>query len=364
MADELQTTCLYQEHLALGARMAPFAGWEMPIQYTGIIEEHHAVRRRAGVFDVSHMGRLSFAGRDCANLLQQVLTCDVAQLAEGRARYALICTESGGILDDVILYKRAPDSFLLICNAANTPAVLAWFDRWKPADQDVTLENRTLATGMLALQGPAAAKHLNGVLGTDYSERMEYFQWTEELWEGQPLFITRTGYTGEDGFELIIAAEQALSLWQALLGQGVAPCALGARDTLRLEACLPLHGNDISPETNPVQAGLLWTVALEKGAFIGREAILQAKKQGVTQRLVAFELTQRGIPRAHCMLLSGGQEVGQVTSGGYSPTLQKGIGMGYVLTAVSKVGTPLQVAIRGTRLPALVRSRPFYKRPR
>ncbi len=363
MAEDLLTTCLHQEHLALGGRMVPFAGWHMPVQYESIIGEHHAVRRQAGIFDVSHMGRLYFSGAGCGDLLQRVLTCDVSKIDPGHARYALICLEAGGILDDVILYNLGKGEYLLICNAGNTPAVLGWLAQWTQPGQQVAIDNRTAATAMIALQGPQAVAHVNDLLGAaNQAVQLKAFQWTESLWRSQPLFVARTGYTGESGFELILGADDAPALWQALVERGVAPCGLGARDTLRLEACFPLHGNDISPETNPAQAGLLWTVALDNGDFIGREAIAQAKDAGTATRLIGFELTQRGVPRSHCDLLSQGQVVGQATSGGHSPTLEKGIGLGYVPAALTKVGTELEVDIRGNRVPARVAQRPFYKR--
>lgn len=358
-----RTTCLYQEHLALGGRMVPFAGWSMPIQYSGILEEHRAVRSRAGIFDVSHMGRVEFSGADCVPYLQRIFTCDVARLEPGAGRYTMICTEDGGILDDTILYCRRADSFLLVCNAANTPAVLEWLRRWQEPGARVALHDRTAATGMLALQGPQAAEHLACLADPALVRGLAYFQWCELEVAGQPAIVARTGYTGEDGFEIIAPAEHAAGLWQRLLERGVTPCGLGARDTLRLEAALPLHGNDISPETNPVQAGLLWTVALGKGQFIGREAILRAQEEGTPQRLIGFELTERGIPRPHYRILAGGQEVGAVTSGGYAPTLNKGIGMGYVSSAYARVGTDIAIDVRGNAIPARVVRRPFYRRP-
>ncbi|MBI2886339.1 MAG: glycine cleavage system aminomethyltransferase GcvT [Chloroflexi bacterium] len=359
----LRTTCLYQQHLALGGRMVPFAGWSMPVQYGGILEEHRAVRNAAGMFDVSHMGRLELSGADCVPYLQRIFTCDVARLEPGAGRYTLICAEDGGILDDTILYCRRPDSFLLVCNAANTPAVLDWLRRWREPGSRVALEDRTAATGMIALQGPQAAERLVSLADPALVRGLAYFRWCELTVAGQSATVARTGYTGEDGFEIIAPAEHVAGLWQRLLEGGVTPCGLGARDTLRLEAALPLHGNDISPETDPVQAGLLWTVALDKGPFIGREAILRAKTEGTPQRLIGFELVERGIPRPHHRILAGGQEVGVVTSGGYAPTLNKGIGMGYVLSAHARVGTEIAIDVRGNAIPARVVRRPFYKRP-
>ena len=362
VAARLKTTCLHDNHLALGARMVPFGGWDMPIQYSGILEEHRAVRQVAGAFDVSHMGRVEFSGPDCIPYLQRIFTCEVAALEPGLGRYSLICTEQGGILDDTILYCRSSDSFLLVCNASNTPVVLDWLSQWKTPGQRVSIDDYTGATGMIAIQGPKAQEQLSALANPKVLQGLAYFHWVETSVAGNTALVARTGYTGEDGFEIITTAAAATGLWQALIDRGVTPCGLGARDTLRLEAALPLHGNDISLETNPVQAGLLWTVALEKGPFIGREAILQAKQEGTQERLAGFELTERGIPRAHYRILVEDAEIGHVTSGGYAPTLNKGIGMGYLLTQYTKIGTCISIDVRGTKIPAQVVRRPFYKR--
>ena len=359
----LKTTCLYQEHLALNARMVDFAGWNMPIQYGSILEEHRAVRNAAGMFDVSHMGRVEFSGRDCIPYLQRLFSCDAAKLAPGQARYALLCAQDGGILDDTILYCRSAVAFTLVCNAGNTPAVLAWLTRWRDP-YDVTLTDRTAATGMIALQGPRAADHLAALSDPALPRDLAYFRWTDSIVAGIPAFVARTGYTGEDGFEFIVPAEAAPRLWRTLRDRGVTPVALGARDTLRLEAALPLHGNDISLKTNPVQAGLMWAVAMDKGPFLGSEAITRIKESGPPTRLVGFEVTGRGIPRAHCpLLLPDGTLTGEATSGGFSPTLQKGIGMGYLASPHAKAGTEIAVDIRGTVTPARIVQRPFYRRP-
>lgn len=362
-AGPLKTTCLYQSHQALGARLVPFGGWHMPVQYSGILNEHRAVRTAAGCFDVSHMGRVEFTGPDCVPYLQRIFTCDVARLEPGQGRYTLICVEDGGILDDTILYCRRPDSFLLVCNAANTPAVLSWLTRWKSSDLRVTLEDRTAATGMIALQGPGAVAHMAALAEPETVRDLPGFQWVETRVADGKAIVARTGYTGEDGFEIIASTEQATALWGRLMERGVTPCGLGARDTLRLEAALPLHGNDISLETNPVEAGLLWTAALEKGPFLGREAILKVKEAGPQRRLVGFELTERGIPRQHHSILFQGQRVGEVTSGGYGPTVNRGIGMGYVSPEMAKPGIDIAIDIRGSITPARTVRRPFYKRP-
>jgi aminomethyltransferase len=314
------------------------------------------------MFDVSHMGRVEFEGPDCEAYLQRLFTCDVTAIADGQARYTLLCIEDGGILDDTILYRRSATAFTLVCNAGNTPAVLAWLERWQ-APHRVTMTDRTAATAMIALQGPDAADHLAALAVGGLDRELEYFHWTEASVAGRPCLVTRTGYTGEDGFEFITAAGDGPGLWRLLLGRGVTPCGLGARDTLRLEAALPLHGNDISPATNPVQAGLAWTVAPDKPAYLGMAAIERARLQGTPTRLVGFEVEGRGIPRAHCPVLVDGEVVGEATSGGFSPTLQKGIGMGYVTAAHARPGRDITIDIRGVMTPARTVRRPFYRRP-
>ncbi len=361
MTSNLQTTSLYQEHLALKARIVPFAGYQMPVQYTSIIDEHNAVRQHSGMFDVSHMGRLYFSGADARDVLQRVLTWDVDKIEVGHARYQLVCEDSGGILDDVILYRMSENAYFLVCNASNHATVRNWIDRRIAPSQMVHKEDHTESTAMIALQGPEAVFQLATLLKNDKYGELPYFQWAQAGWQDLPLFIARTGYTGEDGYELVVPAHAASMIWRELLNQGVVPCGLGARDTLRLEAALPLHGNDISLETNAMEAGLMWTVDLDK-EFIGKAAILQAKEHGVDHRLVCFEVSGRVIPRSHCDLLSGGEVVGHSSSGGYSPTLQKGIGMGYIPPSLTKPGTELEIDVRGTRHPAVVVPRPFYKR--
>jgi len=361
----MKTTCLHSRHEALGARLVNFAGWHMPIQYRGILEEHRAVRERVGMFDVSHMGRIEFAGRDCVPYLDRIFTCNVATLAPGQGKYTLICTDDGGILDDTILYCRRPNSFLLVCNAANTAAVLEWLRRWQDPDQQVSVLDVTRVTGMIALQGPESSRLLGTLAGPSAVQSLDPFRWVETAVHGGQAAIARTGYTGEDGFEIIGTAGHVATIWDRLAELLVTPCGLGARDTLRLEAALPLHGNDISLMTNPIEAGLGWTVAPDKaGPFFGQVAILRVKAAGPDRRLVGFELLERGIPRAHCPLLYEGHAVGEATSGGWAPTLRKGIGMGYLPAGLEKTGTPIVVDIRGTMVPAVVVRRPFYRRMR
>lgn len=361
----LNTTCLHSRHVAAGGRMVDFAGWHMPIQYQGILEEHRAVRETVGMFDVSHMGRVEISGPDCLPYLQRLFTCDAAAIPPGRARYSLICTESGGILDDTILYRRRPDSFLLVCNASNTPPVLDWLERWRGTGQQVTVQDVTAATGMIAVQGPTSPGVVAAFAGNDVVEQLAYFHWTEtQVGIGQAA-LARTGYTGEDGFEIISTARHSEDLWDKLTEAGVTPCGLGARDTLRLEAALPLHGHEITTETDPIEAGLGWAVALDKpDAFIGQEEIRRVNAQRPTRRLAGFEVTGRGIPRAGCPLLVEGKPAGETTSGGWAPSLRKGIGMGYLPAVAAKAGTSIAIDVRGTVTPAMVVRRPFYRRPR
>lgn len=359
----MNQTCLHSRHEALGARLVDFAAWHMPIQYQGgILKEHTAVREAVGMFDVSHMGRVEFSGVDCLPYLQRIFTCDVGVMEPGQGKYTLICTEEGGILDDTILYCRRPDSFLLVCNAANTPPVLKWLQRWKEPGHAVRIQDMTAATGMIALQGPKSPGIMTQLATLP---DLPYFHWTETALHGGQAAIARTGYTGEDGFEIIATARHSEAIWDRLVELGVAPCGLGARDTLRLEAALPLHGNDISAKTNPIEAGLGWAVALEKpAAFVGQEAIRKAKDAGPERRLAGFELIERGIPRSHSPLLHESRPVGEATSGGWAPTLKKGIGMGYLPAALAKVGTRIEVDIRGTQAPGTIVRRPFYRRPK
>lgn len=360
----LNRTCLYRNHLALGARMVPFAGWEMPIQYTSILEEARAVRRRMGVFDVSHMGRIRVEGPGSAPFLHFLLTGDILGLRPGRARYGFLLNEQGGIIDDTVTYRLERDRFLLVCNAANRPAVWSWLVLWGKGWRGLLLEDVTQQTGMVAFQGPLAVAEADALAGRALASPLRPFACTEAEVAGHPLFLGRTGYTGEDGVEFVLPASGAPSLWDALVQRGATPCGLGARDILRLEAGLMLHGNDIDPTTTPLEAGLERFVSLEKEEFVGRPALLRQREEGVKRRLVGFRMLERGIPRHGYSILADGRVVGQVTSGGHSPTLDTDIGMGYVAVEYAGEGTRLLVDIRGRQLPAEVVPLPFYRRPR
>ncbi len=359
----LRRTPLYHQHLALGARMVPFAGWEMPLQFAGIVEEHHAVRRRAGLFDVSHMGRLTVEGPDAAAFLRSIVTYDVTRIAVGEGHYGVICREDGGILDDIYVFRPDTERFLVVVNAANAPRIGEWARTHLRQSARLVLADRQEETAMLALQGPQAASYL-GALAPTVAQGLAQRHCTEVEVGGTAAFISRTGYTGEDGFELVVPAADGPGLWSRLVEGGAQPCGLGARDTLRLEAALALYGNDIDQSTNPFEAGLGWTVTLDDGAdFVGRQALLRIQEAGVSRQLACVSALERGVMRAHYPLLHAGRPVGQLTSGGFSPTLGASIGMGYLPPTLAAPDTKLDVDVRGKPLRAQVVPRPFYRRP-
>lgn len=348
MSATLLRTPLYERHVALGARMVPFAGWEMPVHYTGVIQEHKTVRRDAGVFDVSHMGEIEVEGPRAHELLQTLLSNDLDRIGPGQAQYTLLTNERGGILDDLIAYRLGERRYLLIVNAANREADYAWLKEREIPGSDVRDVSDEYA--LLAVQGPCAIERLG-------LPPAPPFTFAEAQIDGVDTMVNRTGYTGEDGCELLCMAEDAVRLWDAVLARGIAPCGLGARDTLRLEVCYPLHGNDITPDTDAISAGLGWTCALDK-EFTGAAELRRIKEQGPRRRLVAFVMEERAVPR-HGMAIEGG---GEVTSGSHSPTLDVGIGMGYVPAALATPGTELTVDVRGKPRRARVVRKPFYKR--
>ena len=367
----LHRTSLFSEHIALGARMVPFAGWEMPLQFAGIVEEHHAVRRRAGLFDISHMGRLTAQGPDAAAFLRSVCTYDVTRIAVGEGHYALVCREDGGILDDIYVFRPGEERFLVVVNAANAKRIGEWARGRLSRGLRATLSDRQVETAMLALQGPESPSHLEALL-PGVARGLAARHCTEAEVEDSLAFISRTGYTGEDGFELVVPATDGAALWRRLLERGVQPCGLGARDSLRLEAALALYGNDIDESTNPFEAGLGWTVTFDDGAdlptgqagFVGREALLRIQQAGVSRALACLKALERGVMRAGCPLLNDGRPVGRLTSGGFSPTLGVSIGLGYLPPELAAAGTELEVDVRGKPLRAQVVPRPFYKRDR
>ena len=361
-------TSLYSTHLDLGARMVPFGGWEMPVQYSGILAEVGAVRNSAGLFDVSHMGRLYISGPRATEFLDWVLTGSVESLRVGRARYCMICNEQGGIIDDTIFYRLAEHRYLLIPNAGNRTTVAAWFQSWidRRFPGGCTLEDGTQATSLLALQGPHAPQIMDRICvmknGGEPS-RLRFFASGEGEILGKDVLLGRTGYTGEDGFEMVVDSTDAQPLWQYLLDIGAEPCGLGARDVLRLEAGLSLHGHEIDAATTPIEAGLERFVHLDK-EFVGSPVLRQQQEHGVQRKLIGLTVPGRSAPRAGYDILDQGQKVGQITSGAFSPPLDTSIAMGYVLVRYANPGQALQVDIRGRVSQAQVVTLPFYSRSR
>ncbi len=363
-AGALRRTCLHEEHLGLGARMVPFAGWDMPVQYAGIIDEHHSVRRAAGMFDVSHMGRFEVRGPNAAAFLRYLCTYDMTRLSPGQGHYAAVCRPHGGIMDDVYVYCLATDRYMLVVNAANVDKMRGWLGKHHSRFAAEIVDIHA-STCMIAVQGPQALERLTEALEPEFVRSLRPRACAETEWEGTLLFASRTGYTGEDGLEIVTRAETGPRLWRALLDAGVTPCGLGARDTLRLEAALLLYGNDMDETTTPFDVGLGWVVTLDDGAdFIGRETLLRARDSQPQRLLVCLKAEEKGVMRTGCPILRSGREVGRVTSGGHSPTLGVSIGMGFVPSQMAAQGTGFTVDVRGRPLPAKVVPRPFYRRPK
>jgi len=360
---QLRKTPLNAVHRASGAKMVAFGGWEMPVEYSGLIGEHLAVRKAAGLFDVSHMGEFEVEGPGSVAFLQRVTANDVGKLKDGQAQYSALLLANGAPVDDVILYRRAADRFLIVVNAGNQQKDWEWLQSQSPTD--CTLQDKSDDYALLALQGPKAQAILQPLTGIDLAS-VAFYHFAEGDVEGTPVLVARTGYTGEDGFELFVAPGRAEALWKRLLeaGQdvGLVPAGLGARDTLRLEAKMCLYGNDLDETTTLVEAGLGWIVALDKGDFNGRAVLEQQKKEGPPRKLVGFEVVGRGIARHGYPVFLGAEEVGPVTSGSYAPFLQKNIGLVYLPAPRSTPGTEFDVDIRGKRVPARVVPTPFYKR--
>jgi aminomethyltransferase len=359
----LKRTPLADLHRCLGAKMVPFAGWEMPLQFSGIIEEHNAVRHTAGVFDVSHMGRLLVSGPDAAALLSRVLTYNVCRLRDGQAHYALMCQEDGGIIDDLFVYRPARERFFVVGNALNAESDRDRIAALVQPGMNVTLDDMQPRTAMLAVQGPDSAGSLASTLTGAAVEELPRRGCREFELLGSAAFIAQSGYTGENGYEVIVETHRAQAFWEGLLAARVQPCGLGARDTLRLEAALPLYGNDIDRTTNPYEAGLGWVVDLDDEPFVGREALQRIKTEGARRHLVCIKAAGKGIMRSGYPVLHDGEAVGKVTSGGFSPTLGISIGMAYVPVQLAAAGTSLSVDVRGRLLAVTVAKRPFYKRP-
>ena len=359
----VRRTPLYDAHQAAGGKLVEFAGWEMPVQYSGVLQEHRAVRTAAGLFDVSHMGEFRVAGDGAESFLQAVTPNDVAKLQPGRIHYSGLLTEQGTYVDDLLVYRLTEDEFLLVVNAANAAKDLEWLQRHKGAG--VTLEDVSSDYGLIALQGPRAEAILAGLTSTDLTA-IRYYAFVQGEVNGRAAIISRTGYTGEDGFELYLAPEDAPAVWDRLLEvggpEGLVPAGLGARDTLRMEAAMALYGHEIDDTITPLEAGLQWVVKLEAGDFIGRQALVAMKEEGLPRKLVGFNVEGRGIARQGHKVLVDGEEVGFVTSGTFSPTLEKALGMAYVPVSMATAGTPLSLNVRGKLIPAVVVDLPFYKR--
>jgi aminomethyltransferase len=342
--------------------MVDFAGWEMPVQYEGVRQEHIAVRTRAGLFDVSHMGEIETRGPTAGDFLRYILTNDIEKVPEGGAQYSLLCREEGGVLDDLFSYRFPADRdqrFLTVVNAANADRDFAWFaQRAQEWGEGVEVVDRSSDYAMLALQGPEAISLLEPCFEGELPAR---FRFTEATVAGVPALVCRTGYTGEDGVELLLGPESAETVWERLISAGATPAGLGARDTLRLEVCYPLYGNDLSTERTPIEAGLGWACALDK-EFVGAARLRQQAREGTADKLVPFRFTEPGIPRAGCPVLAGDEPIGVVTSGTLSPCLELGIGMGYVRADLAEPGTEIVVDVRGKRRSARVATKPLYQK--
>lgn len=354
----LKKTPLNKVHHDLKARMIDFAGWELPVWYTSILEEHRAVRSQVGMFDVSDMGRVWLNGRQVGAFLDRVLTRPRQKLEVGAAQLCLLCLEDGGILDDLWLYRVRTDQYLIVWNAANTEGKFDWVSRWAGSDPDIIIEDRSRDTVMLAVQGPAVFQ-LENLKGVSHLPRFGHAQ--AEI-GNISTFVARTGYTGEDGVEVIADAVDALPLWESFIKRGVKPCGLGARDSLRLEAGMMLYGQDMDTSTNPSEAGLEWLVDLGGGDFVGKSALLEIKRQGVRRKLVGFQMEGREIARSGYPIFKSGQEVGRVSSGGYAPTLGVNIGLGYVPIEMAAIGTDIEIIIRNKPVTAHIVNKRFYKR--
>ena len=359
---KLNRTPLWDAHMAAGGKMVDFAGWSMPIEYAGIIKEAGAVRNSAGMFDVSHMGRVEFSGADAERFLDFLLGANVAKLQDGGGKYTVLCNAEGGIIDDCIVYRLSAGRYLLVINAARMAADLEWIESHRPGFANVAMDDRTDAISMVAVQGPEAVRIVNRMAG-GAAAAIPRFSAAEIDLDGIPTLAARTGYTGEDGFELMPPGGSAAALWNKLAAAGVAPCGLGSRDVLRLEAGLALYGNDITTETNPYEAALGWTVSLKKPAeYVARAALAAAKERGPARRLSGLRMAAVGVPRAGMAIVDdGGNEVGRTTSGTFSPTLQLGVAMGYINVDHNQPGNRLQIDIRGNLKPAEVVKLPFHK---
>jgi aminomethyltransferase len=372
-------TPLYDEHVRVGAKIVPFAGWLMPVQYTSIVQEHQAVRNNVGIFDISHMGQLIVEGSGARDWLNTMLTNNIDKLDVGTGQYTFLLNERGGVIDDLIVYRIDEQKFLLVVNAARTDEDFAWLDRnlkeGRSPDRPSSglgtaapceLSNRSANFGGVAIQGPRVAELFQALFGDDV-DLPPRNHIVELPFDGTSASVARTGYTGEDGVEVFFRASDAVKFWNAALEKGrplgIKPCGLGARDTLRLEMCYPLNGSDLSPQRNPIEAGLGFFVDLAKSKFIGRDALLQTKESGPQEKLVSFRMKEKGPPpRPHYGVFENGMRIGEVTSGTISPSLNWGVGMAYVSASHAKFGAQIDIEIRERRFPAIIEKKPFYKK--
>lgn len=370
MSENLKPTPMTDRHLDLGARMVPFAGWNMPVQYEGVIAEHNTVRNAAGLFDLCHMGQYSVTGPDALAFLNYTTTNDLSTLEPGQAKYTLLSNPEGGVIDDLIVYRNpeGEDGYTVCMNAANTAADVAWWEKQSAENSqfDVVLENLSPKTGMIAIQGPNAQDIVAKVTDTDLAA-IDDFSWTNATIAGVETKTARTGYTGEDGFEFYADRNDIAKVWDALLeagkDNGLVPVGLGARDTLRLESRMPLYGQELGMDISPYEAGLGWAVNLNKGDFVGREPMAAVKENKPARKAVGFKYVSKGgAPRTHYPVAVDGVEVGEVTSGTFSPTLGENIGLALIRAEHAKVGNPLQIIVRGKPVEAVQVKTPFYKR--
>ncbi len=362
---ELQRTPLYEQYKATGAKTIDFGGWDLPVQFSSIKEEHEAVRTKAGIFDVSHMGEIEVKGPNALTYLQALVTNDVAKIVDGQAQYTAMCYEDGGTVDDLLIYRKSETEYLLVINASNIEKDVAWMEQY--LIDGVTIVNVSDHIAQLAIQGPLAEQILQKETRYNLSS-IPFFRFADGVEvAGVRALVSRTGYTGEDGFELYCDADDAVQLWQALLeagkDEGLVPCGLGARDTLRFEARLPLYGQELTKDISPLEAGIGFAVKVGKNAeFIGKEALKREKEQGLTRKLVGIEMLEKGIPRTGYEVYADDKQIGFVTTGTQSPTLKKNVGLAMVDLAYTELGTEVDVQIRKKRLKAKVVKTPFYKR--
>lgn len=361
----MKTTPLYETHKALGGKIVTFAGWELPVLYAGVIPEHTATRTKAGLFDVSHMGEIFVTGPEAEKALMYLTSNNVSTLYDGKAQYGAILNEKGGVVDDIIVYRYNKERFLICVNASNADKDFAWFTSHNTFN--AKFENKSTSFGQIALQGPNAVKIIQSIPGLKEAATLQYFHFKDLSVSGVPIIAARTGYTGEDGFEFFIPADATVSIWNLLLeaGQshGLVPCGLGARDSLRLEACYPLHGHELGDDISALESGLAWVIKFDKGDFIGKSVLKREKEEGIKRSLAGFYVTDPGIVRENDKLFSAdGTEIGKVTSGTKTPTLNRALGLALIDKQSSAVGTKVYAEVRGKKLACEIVSKPFYKK--